>query len=56
MWFPFNFAKKLKDRRFVVGWSKNLKLPPNTCFGVNFQKKRNFPVFCYFGLPVIKMA
>ena len=38
MWFPFNFAKKLKDRHFLVGGSKNLKLSPNTCFGVSFQK------------------
>ena len=38
MWFPFNFAKNLKDRHFVVGGSKNLKLSPNTCFGVSFQK------------------
>ena len=39
MWFPFNFAKNLKDRHFVVGGSKNLKLSTNTCFGVSFQKK-----------------
>ena len=38
IWFPFNFAKNLKDRHFVVGGSKNLKLSPNTCFGVSFQK------------------
>ena len=38
MWFPFNFAKNLKDGHFVVGGSKNLKLLPNTCFGVSFQK------------------
>ena len=38
MWFPFNFAKKLKDRHFVVGESKNLKLSTNTCFCVSFQK------------------
>ena len=38
MWFPFNFAKNLKDRHFVVGGSKNLKLSTNTCFGVSFQK------------------
>ena len=36
MWFPFNFAKK--DRHFVVGASKNLKLSTNNCFGVSFQK------------------
>ena len=34
MWLPLN----LKDRYFVVGGSKNLKLSPNTCFGVSFQK------------------
>ena len=38
MWFPFNFAKKLKDRYFVVGGSKNLKYSPNTCFNVSFPK------------------
>ena len=38
MWFPFNFAKNLKDRHFVVGGSKTLKLSTNTCFGVSFQK------------------
>ena len=38
MWFPLSFAKNLKDRYFVVGGSKNLKLSPNTCFGVSFQK------------------
>ena len=38
MWFPFNFAKRSKDRDFVVGGSKNWKLLPNTCFGVTFQK------------------
>ena len=38
MWFSFNSAKNLKDRHFVVGGSKNLKLSPNTCFGVSFQK------------------
>ena len=30
--------KNLKDRQFVVGGSKNLKLSTNTCFGVSFQK------------------
>ena len=39
MWFPFNFAKNLKDRDFVVGGSKNLKLSTNIFFGVSFQKK-----------------
>ena len=38
MWFPFNSTKNLKDRHFVVGGSKNLKLSTNTCFGVSFQK------------------
>ena len=38
MWFPFNFAKNLKDHHFLVGGSKNMKLSPNTCFGVSFQK------------------
>ena len=38
MWFPFNFAKNLKDRHFVVGGSKTLKLSTNTWFGVSFQK------------------
>ena len=38
MWFPFNFAKNLKDRHFVVGGSKNLKLSRNNCFGASFQK------------------
>ena len=38
MWFPFNFTKNLKDRRFVLGGSKNLKLSPNTFFSVSFQK------------------
>ena len=38
MWFPFNFAKTLKDCYFVVGGSKNLKLSKNTFFGVSFQK------------------
>ena len=38
IWFPFNFAKSLKGRHFVVGGSKNLKISTNTCFGVGFQK------------------
>ena len=38
MFFPFNFAKNLKNRHFVVGGSKKLKRLSNTCFGVNFQK------------------
>ena len=52
MWFPFNFAKNLKDRHFVVGESKNLKLSTNTCFCVSFQKNmlQSFLLFlsvCY---------
>ena len=39
MWFPFNFAKNLKDRDFVVG---RLKTSGQTfskhLFGVSFQK------------------
>ena len=38
MWFPFNFAKNLMDHHFVAGELNNLKLSPNTCFGVSFQK------------------
>ena len=38
IWFPFNFAKNLKDRHFVVGGSKTFKLSTNTCFGVSIQK------------------
>ena len=38
MWFPFNFAKNLKDLYFAMGGSKNLKLSTNTCFGVSYQK------------------
>ena len=38
IWFPFNFAKYLKGRHFVVGGSKNLKLSTSTCFSVSFQK------------------
>ena len=50
--FQFNLAKKLKDRHFMVGGSKNLKLSENTCFGVSFQKNvfSSFPLFssvCY---------
>ena len=32
------FLKKSKDRHFVAGGSKNLKLSTNTCIGVSFQK------------------
>ena len=47
MWFPFNFLKNLKDRHFVVGGSKILKLSTNTFFGVSFQKNvlSNFLLF-----------
>ena len=38
MWFPFNFAKNVKDHHFVVGGSKTFKLSTNTFFGVSFQK------------------
>ena len=38
MWFPFVFAENLGKGYFVVVGSKNLKLSPNTCFGVSFQK------------------
>ena len=53
MWFLFNFAKNFKDPYFVVGGSKNLKLSPNTCFGVIFQKNvlPSFLLFssvCYY--------
>ena len=52
MWFPFNFAKNLKNRHFVVGGPKNLKLSTNTCFSVGFQKNvlSSFQLFssvCY---------
>ena len=55
MWFPFNFAKNLKERHFVVGRSKNLKLSPNTSFGVSFQKIY-CQVFSDLRLFVIKMT
>ena len=53
IWFPFNFTKNLKDRHFLVGESKNLKLSTNTCFGVSFQSNvlSNFWLFssvCYW--------
>ena len=38
MRLAFNFANNLKDRRFVAGGSKDLKLAPNTYFDVSFQK------------------
>ena len=38
MWFPFNFVKNLKDRNFVVGGSKNLKLSASSSFGFTFEK------------------
>ena len=46
--YPFNFAKNLKDRNFVVGGSKNLKLLANPCFGVCFQKKCIFEFSAIF--------
>ena len=39
MWFPFNFAKNLKDRHFVVGGSKNLKLSLVLIFEIKGAKK-----------------
>ena len=47
MWFLFNFAKNLKDRHFVVGRSKDLKLSKDTCFDASFQKNI-LPVFLLF--------
>ena len=49
IWFPFNFAKSLKDRHFVVGGLKNLKISTNTCFGASFQKNvlSSFLLFLY---------
>ena len=38
MWFPFNFVKNLKNRHFVIGGPKNLKLSTNIAFGDSFQK------------------
>ena len=39
MWFPFNFAKNLKDRDFVVGRLKTSGQTFNKhLFGVSFQK------------------
>ena len=38
MWFPFNFGKNLKGRHFVIRRLTNLKLSPNTDFGVSLQK------------------
>ena len=56
IWFPFNFAKNLKNRHFVVGGSKNLKLSPNTHFGARFQRNvlSSFVLFssvCYYDDP-----
>ena len=50
--YPFNFSKNLKDRHFVVGGSKNLKLLTNPFFGVSLQKNvfssfLLFPPVCY---------
>ena len=47
IWFTFNFAKNLKNRHFVVGGSKNLKLLTDTCFGISFQKNV-LPIFLLF--------
>ena len=38
IWLSVQFAKNLKDRHFVAGGSKNLKLSTNICFGVSCQK------------------
>ena len=54
MCFPFNFAKKLKDRHFVMDRSENLKL--ETFFFVSVFEKIYCRVFCYFRLSVIKMT
>ena len=48
MWLPFNSAKKLKGAHFLVGGSKNLKLWPNTCFDVSFQKKLLFSFLLFW--------
>ena len=50
--YPFNFSKNLKDRHFVVGGSKNLKLLTNPFLGVSLQKNvfssfLLFPPVCY---------
>ena len=37
-WFPFNFAKILKDRYFLVVGSKSFKLLPDISFDSSFQK------------------
>ena len=42
-----SFVKNLKNRHFVVGGSKNLKLSTNICFGVSFQKNL-LPIFLLF--------
>ena len=41
------FRKKIKGLSFYGGWSKNLKLSPDTCFGVSF-KKNVLPSFLLF--------
>ena len=37
-WFPFNFAKTLQGRHFVVGGPKNFKLLPDITFDSGFQE------------------
>ena len=56
MWFPFNFAKNLKNQHFVVSGSKNLKLSPYTHFVARFQRNilSSFLLFwsvCYYDDP-----
>ena len=36
--FPFNFAKVLQGRHFVVVWQKTFKLLPDASFDSGFQK------------------
>ena len=36
-WFPFNFAKTLQDRHFVVGGPKSFKLLADICFENSLQ-------------------
>ena len=36
-WFPFNFAKTLQDRHFVVGGPKNFKLLADISFESSLQ-------------------
>ena len=52
-WFPFNFAKILQGRHFVVGRPKNLKVLLDIFFDNDFQKVElsSFLLFscaCYY--------